>query len=526
MKNLQAILDAVSDVTIGVRTGTAAPDALWAIDFFSASAELRTDTVYLLTQAELPALALRKVVPATLFLVACASETPPALPAEVPDSATVVFVRGELLPLYASLNRCMETLRIRGRIDDIFLLAENMNYTPEQLVLTLSQMLGLGVFVLNASFQRISGAAAEFSANPYSQELARTGALSPESVRALRSGSDPSALLYEISGERFSRFSMLLIWRAGARIDAQYLCRRLQDFITDFRSRNSPPDIPPFLIDQRLNRILEGNAADDTEIASFFGTGFSSSWFSVLVLATEPGSSMSPEGYQRLAHMLLSAFRNISVTVVRSQVCAVVQIPILHPQDAVFSRTYFREHSYREGWDIHRLARELQQCGAYLCRSPIFQAPRFFPVEFSLLTDALDIAIRMDSFRGQRIVYFHDYSPYIAVKYAIERFLQKHSAFSLRALLHPEVVTLLLHDFNNHGDLAEVLYRYYIYGDVKATAQSLFVHRNTVYNKLKTIQKLLNVDLDDPAVRNSYLSSLRLYFYCEKCLGLDLHSLT
>ena len=70
----------------------------------------------------------------------------------------------------------------------------------------------------------------------------------------------------------------------------------------------------------------------------------------------------------------------------------------------------------------------------------------------------------------------------------------------------------------------EVLYRYYIYGDVNRTAQSLFVHRNTVYNKLKAIQKLLNVDVDDAAVRGSYLTSLRLYYYCEKCLGLDLRT--
>ncbi len=171
-----------------------------------------------------------------------------------------------------------------------------------------------------------------------------------------------------------------------------------------------------------------------------------------------------------------------------------------------------------------QLEQGLQQCGVYLCCSPIFQSFRFFPVQYSLISDALDIAIRLDGCRGQRIVEYRDYSAYVSIQYAMERFLQKFDPRAIRSLLHPEFVTLLLHDSKNHADLVDVLYHYYTYGgDVNRTAQSLFVHRNTVYNKLKTIQKILNADLDDPHVRSSYITSLRIFYYCERCLGLDLH---
>ena len=524
MQSLQTILDAVADLTIRVRTGAVIPGTLWVIEFLSAADTLRPDAVYLLTESELPELGARAPLPAAVFFVACEGETPPELPAVVSDAVTVVFVRGALLPLYARLNHCLDIQRIRSRIDDIFLLAENMDYSPEQLVLALSQLLDLGVYILNASYQRISGAPADFIGNPYADELTETGALSAESVRTLRGGSEETAVLYEAVSSRWSRFFVLLTWRPGARGDAQYLCGRLAGFVAEYRRRKAPPDVPPFLIDQRLNRILDGSTSDESEIRAFFGAG-NPVWFAVLVLGAEPGVRWSAEAYQRQAHLLRSAFQNISITVVRAQVCAVVQLPILHPQDTVFSRSFFGERAYRAGWDAQRLEQELQQCGVYLCCSSIFQTPRLFPAKFNMIADALDMAIRLENCRGRRIVDFHDYSPYLSIKLAVERFLQKYSPASLRAVMYPEMVTLLLYDLKNHTDLAEVLYRYYTYGDVNRTAQALFVHRNTVYNKLKTIQKLLNVDLDAPSVRSSYLTSLQLYYYCEKCLGLDLNSI-
>ena len=525
MQNLQDILDALADETISVRIGAAIPDHLWVLDLLSSADTKRSDAVYLLSADELSGLAGGETLPPAVYFVACPDGKAPDIPPEIPESATVVFVRAEMLPLYNQINRCLDALRLQARLDDIFLLAENMHDSPEQLVQSLAQMLRIGVFILNGSFQRISGQASEYSGNPYAQELLLNGVLSAKSVRTLLSGREENAILSEVLSDKWSRFYILLFWRSGARIDHLYLCRRLTDYILAFQSRDVTPDIPPFLIDQRLNRILEGKIRDAAEIGAFFGVGNAKSWFSVLTLGYEPGVRWSAEAYQRQARLLYGAFRNISVTVINAHVCAVVQLPIRRKEDAVFSRDFFNERAYNEGWDPERLERELQQCGVYLGRSSIFQDLDLFHAEFSLIFDALDIAIKLESCRGRRIVYFHDYSDYVSIKYAADRFLQVHGPDSVRAVLYPELATLLLHDIRNRTDLAETLYRYYTYGDVKSTAQSLFVHRNTVYNKLKAIQKLLGVDLDDPAVRGSYLTSLRVYYYCEKCLGIDLHML-
>ncbi len=525
IKGLQTFLDAVSDLTVGVRPGSDSPGPIWCIEFFSAAAlPLHSNTIYLLTEAELPELVRHAPLSSSVYFVASDSDDPPELPPEMPDAVTVIFVRGPLLPIHSRLNQALEVLRLRCRVDDIILMAENANYTPERLVSALSQILNVGIFILNSSYQRISGTATEFSGNPYAEELTRTGALSAANVLNISSGAEPTAMLYESASGKWSRFNVLLLWREGMRGDPQYLCRRLADFIIAYRSKNAPPDVPPFLIDRRLNRILEGKAADEAEIRSFFEAGNAPVWYSVLTLGAEPGVRWNAEAYKKQAHLLYAAFRSITVTVVRGQLAAVVRMPVLQPKDMVFSRSFFNERAYADGWDPARLEQELEQCGVYLCCSTIFQTYRLFPVEYQLISDTLDIAIKLDGCLGRRIVDFHIYSSYVLVKYAVERFIQKNEPRNIRSILNPDLITLVMHDFKNHTDLLEVLYRYYTYSDVNLTAQSLFVHRNTVYNKLKTIQKLLNVDLDDYAVRSSLYPSLQVYYYCEKCLGMDVYT--
>ncbi len=523
MSTLQTVLDAVTDLTVSVRPGSGYPGALRNIEFFaSAATPFRSDVVYLLPETETEN-AVSALPPTSVCFISCAGAPPDT--AELPRGCTAVFVRCELMPLYARLNRCLELHRLRERIDDILLMAENAQYSPDQLVIALSQMLDIGVFMLGPSYQRINGPLSEYSANPFVQELVRTGVLSADSVQRIRNGiGDTPAVLYEAEGGKWVRFFVLVLWRDGAYVDTQYLCRCLTNYVLDYDKRRTPPEIPPFLLDHRLNRVLEGKTASVSEVRAFFGTGSAPCWFSVLILGAEPGVRWSAEAYQRQGRLLRSAFRQSWITVIRSQVCAVVMLPIQRPQDAVYSRDYFSANAYAEGWDKARLERELQQCGVYLCHSPIFQSYGFFPIEFSLTSDALDLAIRLDGPLGRRIVSFHEYSPYISIKYSVERFLQVNEARSLRALLYPEMVTLLLHDLKYNTDLADVLYLYYTYGDVNRTAQTLFVHRNTVYNKLKAVHKILNVDLDNPSVRSSFVNSMRLFYYCEKCLGVDLRT--
>lgn len=527
MQDLQEYLAAVAENTLFIRPGTAGREPLLRIEFLSDAAELRPNCIYLLTAAELDAYRRDPPPGGAAFFIACSDAAYPVLPPafEASDCA-VVSVGMELLPLYARLNGTLAALTTRYRIDDILRMAETMRYTPEQLIQALSEMLRIGLYVLDGTDRIISGSAAGVADHPLAAELAARGSLSEESLRTVRAGGQ-SAMLYEGSAGKWSRFSLLVLWRPGDPIDAPYLSERYRDYVIEYLSRSGPAEIPPFLVEPRLNHILEGKVSDETEIRSFFGgDGAAPVWFSVLTLGAEPGVRWNAEAYQKQAYLLSAAFRDVSLTVNRGRLCGVLRLPLREAKDDVFSREFFDERAYADGWDAQRLAQELQKLDVFLCRSSIFRTWHYFPAEYTLISDALDIAIKLDGKRIGRMVDFRQYSSYVAVKYAVDRFIEMQGPRNIRAVLYPELVTLLLHDIKNHTDYVEVLYRYYTYGDVKSTAQSLFVHRNTIYNKLKSIQQLLNVDLEDYAVRSSYLTSLRVYYYCEKCLGLDLRTMS
>ncbi len=524
VQELQEFLDVTAYRTVGVRYGRAADrEPLQSIEFLSAAGALRSNVIYLLTEAELPELARRNPLPAAVFFILCDGETPPALPPDFPDDAAAVFVHGELLPLYTLLNDTLSRIRDRRRIDDILRMGENMQYTPEQMVHALSEMLNVGLYILNGAYQLICGNVTGVPDDSFPKEINRLGGLSPESVRRIRAGGLP-AMLYEDSNNGWSAFAVLLLWDETQHQESRYLCEHLADFILHSRSRSALSDIPPFLIDQRLNRVLLGRTTDEAEIKAVLGIGPDPAWFSVLVLRAEPDVRWSPDAYQMHVHLLRAALRDAQVSVVRGLICAVVRIPLQSPEDAVYSRSFFSSRAYADGWDAERLEQTLVRYGAYLCRSSLFRSLSWynFSTYFELVADALEVAIRLDGCRGRRIVDYWDYSSYIAVKYSVDRFLESHKPRNIKALLYPELVTLLHHDARHHGDLATVLYTYYTLGDVQRTAQALFVHRNTIYNKLKSIAGLLDADLDDRATRSSYLTSLRIYYYCQKCLGLDM----
>ncbi len=532
MQVMQSIFDTVADLTIAIHLGSESPEFLQSIEFFSsAGTPLQSKKVYLLTPKELPELIRCAPLPSAVCFIACGSANPPPLPEEVLAAATVVFVRGALLPLYTRLNQWMDTQRIRRRIDDIAEMAETMQQTPEQYIRMLSAMLDISVFILNASYQPICSGVTESDESPYTNELSRTGMLSAESVHRLRSGSETHAALNEFSGELWTQSYVLLLWSDDLSVDTAYLCRRLTDYTAAYQIKNVHPDIPPALIDRQLNRVLEGKVSDETEILSLFDVGTTPVWFSVLTLGADPGVRWSAEAYKAQADLLQAAFRDIRITVVNSRVAAVSMMPVYQSQDMIFTNSFFYRNAdtdsraYADGWDPERLERELRQLGVYLCHSTVFRACRLLPIEYGLVSDALDIAIKLDGCRGRHTVDYHDYSSFITVKFALERFLQHNEPRNIWALLNPEMVTLLFHDIHYRTDLTEVLLRYYTYGDVNLTAQSLYVHRNTVYNRLKTIQKLLGVDLEDFAVRSRYLPSLQIYYYCEKCLGLNMRAL-
>ena len=77
-----------------------------------------------------------------------------------------------------------------------------------------------------------------------------------------------------------------------------------------------------------------------------------------------------------------------------------------------------------------------------------------------------------------------------------------------RHLCHPGLVQLWLYDSKNETELLITLREYLTTGlNATATAKHLFIHRNTLYQRLDKINQIIGADLNDPDTRLFMLMS-------------------
>ena len=69
-------------------------------------------------------------------------------------------------------------------------------------------------------------------------------------------------------------------------------------------------------------------------------------------------------------------------------------------------------------------------------------------------------------------------------------------------LCHPDLMTLRDYDRENHTQLLKTLYCYLACGlNATAAAEALYIHRNTLYQRLGKIETLITSNLNNPETR-------------------------
>lgn len=134
---------------------------------------------------------------------------------------------------------------------------------------------------------------------------------------------------------------------------------------------------------------------------------------------------------------------------------------------------------------------------------------------YGLLTRTLEIT-RLLNVVPSRLFHFERFAMYLVIDYCNRNMEGDNGINYILCLAHPGVVVLTRHDKENNDNLRDVLYFYLMNGrSVSATAEKLYLHRNTIMNKIKRIQKMLNVDLEDRHVRQRLIFSCQVLRYFE-----------
>lgn len=153
--------------------------------------------------------------------------------------------------------------------------------------------------------------------------------------------------------------------------------------------------------------------------------------------------------------------------------------------------------------DVHHalspLCRDYFQYGGI--SSPV-TGMRDLPVAYSQAGEALDQAFRWRDHRW--LVYFWD----CAMEYIL---MHLNTPMQFRHLVAPQLLTLKRYDWEKDSQLFDTL-RVFLENerDIPKTASQLIIHRTTLTYRLKKIQSLVELDLNDPDVRLYLLLSLQM----------------
>ncbi len=175
----------------------------------------------------------------------------------------------------------------------------------------------------------------------------------------------------------------------------------------------------------------------------------------------------------------------------------------------------------RLSFNTETLFKLLESYNGYACVGNASEFLMSLPPVYHQTHEALRIGAKMDS--EKRIYYYEDYSIYHIIEMAAESSMQKLGSRNLVHLCNNELVGLLLYDKKHNTNLVEILQTYLAHErNTTEAAKALFIHRNTMLNKIHKIEEVIDSSLDDPMLRERLLFSCRVIEYMSRYCQEDI----
>lgn len=123
---------------------------------------------------------------------------------------------------------------------------------------------------------------------------------------------------------------------------------------------------------------------------------------------------------------------------------------------------------------------------------------------------------------GKRIVHWEDMQIYEMIELCHKQGKNFHRN-NLMYLCSPRYVTLMQYDRKNDDNLCDILKAYLDNdGNTAQTARALYLHRNTLINKLDKIESILETSLNSSSLRVNLVLSSMVADYARLCLHTDI----
>ena len=136
---------------------------------------------------------------------------------------------------------------------------------------------------------------------------------------------------------------------------------------------------------------------------------------------------------------------------------------------------------------------------------------------YKLAETTLRLGLIFDSSKDrQRIYHYEDFSMYHLVDLSARQFIREYGHDDLIYLVHPAIIQIARYDQKHRSGLLDVLFSYLVHDrNVAATAKALYMHRNTVLNKINRIEEITGLNLSDGYMQHRLTMSCLIIKYYE-----------
>lgn len=465
----------------------------------------------------------RDIRPGT-FLISAGPIRP--FPDSISENVTVIETSQALLPLY---NRVHEYLH-RFRIWDEEL--HHIVYTNGSLQTLLEhayQELHATILLLNSGYKHIAAVYDPDVSDPTADELRENGYQSYDTIQSIHH--EPAIRWGE--QREFAEYV--------SSISGNYTIVRLIHYHGELVARlcvilNGPEPNPYYsdlngLLSEFVAEYLFNNQSSDYSGNSQFGA--------LAADLIECRIANEEELQQRLKQIKLATRRYYHTMVIAfpSTGQAAPTIPwnyIINQLEYIFPfsniATYKGEilllirkmkRRSRLSFDRETLFKILESYNGYACVGNASEFLMSLPPVYHQCREALRIGQHMQP--EQRIYYYEDYSIYHIIELAAESSKQRLGSRNLAHLCNNELIALVLYDKKHNTDLVKILQVYLMHErNTSEAAKALFIHRNTMLNKVHKIEEVIDSSLDDPMLRERLLFSCRVIEYMTRYCHEDI----
>lgn len=389
--------------------------------------------------------------------------------------------------------------------------------------------LHIPLFLLNSGYRLIASNVDYAFENAYIQQLLSCGYLSADSIDTFLQSPPPSRKtasvppdLYEALLEpnsygvlaqlkyRTNTFGRLLVFTETNRRDAA-LFDYVKILVSLIREHSLINNREQFESDTEFSSLIgdliERKISGEEELASrlFRLPVLPPKYYTCIVVSFETDQKSLPTGL--ILHALSEIFPFSHTAVYQGDLILLAKTP---------------KGVWEIPFDKERLQKLLERYHAYASignKSSFISSIR--PIYLQTKA-AIALGKALNSDPNQRLFYYDDYTTYHLIDLC-QRFGYDFHENNLIYLCTPKYTILKRHDIEEHDNLCEILEAYIKNNcNTTKTAKDLYLHRNTVINKISRIEEIIGRSLDDWNLQMMLMLSAMVMNYAEKYRKEDL----